>query len=102
MFINATIAAEPVWNLLNDSTLAGRPKRQLQHCPSSHLRCFLSSFLFFRANLIQVIMFHLYLKSGKTEKFFRLREDILEMLDTRWHDLCPSKPSKYPFGLQHF
>ncbi len=38
-------------------------------------------------------MFHLYLKSGKTEKYYRLREDILEMLDTRWQDLCPSKPS---------
>lgn len=49
--------------------------------------------LCFRSNLIQLVLYHLWMGGDKKHRYFRWKEDICGTIEERWNDLIPMKIS---------
>lgn len=60
-------------------------------CTLSHSRLFPPSS--HRTGLLQLVLYHLWTRSGRRLAYFRWREDICDTIAERWDDLIPSRQS---------
>lgn len=50
--------------------------------------------LVIRSNVIQLILYHLWMKGDNKHRYFRWKEDICALIEDKWDDLIPTKTSK--------
>lgn len=73
------------------------PMSWYTHMNSEHFvfnNLFISRFCHvIRSNLIQLVLYHLWMKGDKKHRYFRWKEDICALIEDKWDDLIPAKTS---------
>lgn len=44
-------------------------------------------------SIIHLVLYHLHRSTPGGSGFFRWKEDICRLIEERWDDLCPNRPS---------